>query len=104
MFMSQPRSVGKEGGGKNNVIDISYILSEEVIRNDHRIKDTYVQSRDCCVACASVNYYYISVKLLYKRKKKEKEKNGVHDSKDRNNEIIGRITICHNSQNLKRDK
>lgn len=68
------------------------------------IKDTYVQSRDCYVACASVNYYYISVKLLYKRKKKEKEKNEVHDSKDRNNEIIGRITICHNSQNLKRDK
>lgn len=68
------------------------------------IKDTYVQSRDCYVACASVNYYYISVKLLYKRKKKEKEKNEVHDSKDRNNEIISRITICHNSQNLKRDK
>ena len=75
--MSQPRSVGKEGGGKNNVIDISYILSEEVIRNDHR-NQRYVctKSRLLCRVCKCKLLLYKCKTIIQEKKEGERKKWG----------------------------
>lgn len=69
--MSQPRSVNRKERGRIAWSIYHIILSEKMIRNDHKIEDTYVQSRDV-VPRVSVNYNYINVKLSYTREKEGK--------------------------------
>lgn len=46
-----------------------------MIRNDYKIKDTYVQSRDCCVACKYKLLLY-KCKIINTREKRRRKNGG----------------------------